>query len=59
MAEHDGVVMIVVASHVTSGWRQVAFVSIAQKVAEQATCPVMVLRLIAARHSTSSAVAHV
>jgi Universal stress protein family len=39
IAEHDNVDMIVIATHGMSGWRRIAFGSVAQKVVEQAPLP--------------------
>ena len=52
IAEHDHADMIVIATHGMTGWRRIAFGSVAQKVVEQATCPVLVLR--AKAESTAS-----
>ena len=38
VAEHDDVDMIVIATHGTTGWRRIAFGSVARKVVEQAGC---------------------
>ena len=54
IAEHDNVDMIVIATHGMSGWRRIAFGSVAQKVVEQADCPVLVLRAKAGEHDTES-----
>ena len=51
IAEHDNVDMIVIATHGMTGWRRIAFGSVAQKVVEQAACPVLVLRAKVADHS--------
>jgi nucleotide-binding universal stress UspA family protein len=44
IAEHDNVDMIVIATHGMTGWRRIAFGSVAQTVVEQAACAVLVLR---------------
>src|SRR5215469_7297272 len=44
IAAEDHVDMIVIATHGMTGWRQIAFGSVAKKVVEEATCPVLVLR---------------
>ncbi len=54
IAEHDGADMIVIATHGMTGWRQIAFGSVAKKVVEQATCPVLVLCAQEAGQSTES-----
>ena len=54
IAEHDNVDMIVIATHGMSGWRRIAFGSVAQKVVEQADCPVLVLRAKASDRATES-----
>jgi len=51
IAEHDNADMIVIATHGMTGWRRIAFGSVAQKVVEQAACPVLVLRAKVADHS--------
>src|SRR5208283_3802537 len=51
IAEHDNVDMIVIATHGMTGWRRIAFGSVARKVVEQAVCPVLVLRAKVADHS--------
>jgi nucleotide-binding universal stress UspA family protein len=51
IAEHDNVDMIVIATHGMTGWRRIAFGSVAQRVVEQAACPVLILRATVADHS--------
>ena len=51
IAEHDNVDMIVIATHGMTGWRRIAFGSVARKVVEQAACPVLVLGAKVADHS--------
>jgi nucleotide-binding universal stress UspA family protein len=51
IAEHDNVDIIVIATHGMTGWRRIAFGSVARKVVEQAACPVLVLRAKVADHS--------
>jgi universal stress protein family protein len=46
--------MIVIATHGMTGWRRIAFGSVAQKVVEQAACPVLVLRAKAGDHADES-----
>jgi nucleotide-binding universal stress UspA family protein len=41
-AEHAD--LIVIATHGMTGWRQIAFGSVAKKVVEEVTCPVLVMR---------------
>jgi nucleotide-binding universal stress UspA family protein len=48
LSEHDGVDMIIIATHGMTGWREVAFGSVAKVVVERSTCPVLVLRAKAA-----------
>jgi nucleotide-binding universal stress UspA family protein len=48
IAEHDAVDLIVISSHGMTGWRPIAFGSVAKTVVEQAACPVLVLRAKAA-----------
>lgn len=43
-AEHNHVDMIIIATHGMTGWRKIAFGSVAEKVVKQASCPVLVLR---------------
>ncbi len=43
-AEANRADLIVIATHGMTGWRAVAFGSVAEKVAEQAKCPVLILR---------------
>jgi nucleotide-binding universal stress UspA family protein len=64
IAERENVDMIVIATHGLTGWRRIAFGSVALKVVEQAACPVLVLRAQEAvqsaksdSHSASSATA--
>jgi nucleotide-binding universal stress UspA family protein len=47
-AEHHGVDMIVMATHGMTGWREIAFGSVAEKVVQHATVPVLILRSKAA-----------
>ena len=54
IAEHDNVDMIVIATHGMSGWRRIAYGSVAQKVVEQAACPVLILRERATHHAVDS-----
>jgi nucleotide-binding universal stress UspA family protein len=43
-AEHHHADMIIIATHGMTGWRKIAFGSVAEKVVKQANCPVLVLR---------------
>jgi nucleotide-binding universal stress UspA family protein len=54
IAEHDNVDMIVIATHGMTGWRRIAYGSVAQKVVEQAACPVLILREKATHHAADS-----
>jgi nucleotide-binding universal stress UspA family protein len=44
IANDDHADMIVIATHGMTGWRRIAFGSVAKKVVEEAECPVLVLR---------------
>ena len=44
IAEHNGVDLIVIATHGMTGWRKLAFGSVTEKVVRLAACPVLVLR---------------
>jgi nucleotide-binding universal stress UspA family protein len=48
IAEHSGADMIIIATYGMTGWREMAFGSVAEKVVKQADCPVLVLRSKAA-----------
>jgi nucleotide-binding universal stress UspA family protein len=52
MAAHNQVNMIVIASHGMTGWRTIPFGSVAEKVVNQAECPVLVLRTKAAQDAS-------
>lgn len=54
IAEHNHVDMIVIATHGMTGWRQIAFGSVAKRVVEEADCPVLVLRAKAKDADTKS-----
>ena len=43
-AEHEGVDLIVIATHGMTGWRRLAFGSVTEKVVRAASSPVLVLR---------------
>jgi nucleotide-binding universal stress UspA family protein len=53
VAEQESVDMIIVATHGMTGWREVAFGSVAKIVVERATCPVLVLRANAENKGTA------
>jgi nucleotide-binding universal stress UspA family protein len=44
IAEQANAEIIVIATHGMTGWRKIAFGSVAEKVVQQAECPVLVLR---------------
>jgi nucleotide-binding universal stress UspA family protein len=52
LSERDGVDMIIIATHGMTGWREIAFGSVAKVVVERATCPVLVLRAKAENKGT-------
>ena len=54
IAEQNQVDMIVISTHGMSGWRQIAFGSVAKKVVEEADCPVLALRAKAKDADTKS-----
>jgi nucleotide-binding universal stress UspA family protein len=54
IAEHDGVDLIVIATHGMTGWHRLAFGSVAEKVVRLAPCPVLVLRAHPTEHSSAS-----
>jgi nucleotide-binding universal stress UspA family protein len=43
-AEHNHADLIIIATHGMTGWRNIPFGSVAEKVVKQASCPVLVLR---------------
>ncbi len=47
-AEHENVDLIVMPTHGMTGWREIAFGSVAEKVVQHATVPVLILRSKAA-----------
>jgi nucleotide-binding universal stress UspA family protein len=47
-AEHNHADLIIIATHGMTGWRKIAFGSVAEKVVREAECPVLVLRAKAA-----------
>jgi nucleotide-binding universal stress UspA family protein len=53
IAERDQADMIVIATHGMTGWRAIAFGSVAEKVVRQAACPVLVLRAKAANQAAA------
>jgi nucleotide-binding universal stress UspA family protein len=52
LSERDSVDMIIIATHGMTGWREVAFGSVAKIVVERAACPVLVLRAKAENRGT-------
>lgn len=54
-AEQEMVDLIVIATHGITGWRRLAFGSVADKVTRTADCPVLVLRKSAAAQSERAA----
>jgi len=52
IAARDRVDMIVIATHGMTGWRTIPFGSVAEKVVDQAECPVLVLRAKAAQDAS-------
>jgi nucleotide-binding universal stress UspA family protein len=54
IAEHNGVDLVVIATHGMTGWHRLAFGSVAEKVVRQIGCPVLVLRAKAAGKPKSS-----
>ena len=57
LAEHNNVDLVVIATHGMTGWRRLAFGSVAEKVLRLAGCPVLLLRAEAAEKPASSAAA--
>jgi nucleotide-binding universal stress UspA family protein len=53
IGEHNGADLIVIATHGMTGWRQLAFGSVTDKVVRLANCPVLVLRANAAVKASS------
>ncbi|MGA8104780.1 MAG: universal stress protein [Candidatus Acidiferrales bacterium] len=49
IAKHSATDMIIIATHGMTGWREMAFGTVAEKVVKQAECPVLVLRSKAAQ----------
>lgn len=54
-AQHNHADMIITATHGMTGWRNIAFGSVAEKVVKQAECPVLLLRAGAAADASQSA----
>jgi nucleotide-binding universal stress UspA family protein len=52
IAAQNGVDMLVISTHGMTGWRPIAFGSVAKKVVEEAPCPVLVLRAKAGENAT-------
>jgi nucleotide-binding universal stress UspA family protein len=58
IADSENADMIIIATHGMTGWRKIAFGSVAEKVVKEAECPVLVLRAKAtagASHSRQAA----
>jgi nucleotide-binding universal stress UspA family protein len=49
IAEQDHADLVIIATHGMTGWRNIAFGSVAKRVVEEADCPVLVLRAKAAK----------
>jgi nucleotide-binding universal stress UspA family protein len=54
IAEQENVDMIIIATHGMTGWRNIAFGSVAEKVVKEAECPVLVLRAKTATHASAT-----
>jgi nucleotide-binding universal stress UspA family protein len=52
IAEHNHADLIVISTHGMTGWRKIAFGSVAEKVVKEAELPVLVLRAKAAEDAT-------
>lgn len=48
IAEHNHVDLIIIATHGMTGWREIAFGSVAEEVVKNAGCAVLILRAKAA-----------
>jgi nucleotide-binding universal stress UspA family protein len=57
IAEEKHADMIIIATHGMTGWRKIPFGSVAEKVVEEAACPVLVLRAKAADEAEGDAAA--
>ncbi|MGC2108159.1 MAG: universal stress protein [Candidatus Korobacteraceae bacterium] len=55
IAQDEGADMIVIATHGHTGWRHVAFGSVAEKVVRRAQCPVLTYPVAAERHAVHQA----
>jgi nucleotide-binding universal stress UspA family protein len=55
IAESENADMIIIATHGMTGWRKIAFGSVAEKVVKEAECPVLVLRAKAQRQARETA----
>ena len=54
-AEHENIDLIVIATHGMTGWREIAFGSVAEKVVQHASVPVLVLvRRLPLRHRSAA-----
>ena len=58
IADSENADMIVIATHGMTGWRKIAFGSVAEKVVQQAECPVLVLRTKAAEQPAANSEVH-
>jgi nucleotide-binding universal stress UspA family protein len=54
IAEQENVDMVIIATHGMTGWRNIAFGSVAEKVVKEAECPVLVLRAKTATHASAT-----
>jgi nucleotide-binding universal stress UspA family protein len=54
IAEHEKADIIIIATHGMTGWRKIAFGSVAEKVVKEAECPVLILRAKAATQSNDT-----
>jgi nucleotide-binding universal stress UspA family protein len=57
IAGHDHVDMIIMSTHGMTGWRNIAFGSVTEKVVKEAGCPVLVLRAKAAENADGKGMA--
>jgi nucleotide-binding universal stress UspA family protein len=53
--DSEGADLIVISAHGMTGWRSIAFGSVAEKVVHEATCPVLVLRAKGASEPSTGA----
>lgn len=57
VAEHHGADLLVIATHVMTGWRQLAFGSVTEKVVRLGNLPVLVLRAQPEREASGKSIA--